>query len=74
MTAASLQWNHDDDDDDDDAYFMKEVWCPLGKLPEWLIVAIRLNFLWPTILWLSSATVLLEWGVQESLLISFVTG
>ena len=44
MTAASLQWNHDDDDVD----FMKEVKCPLAKLPEWLIVAIRLNFLWPS--------------------------
>ena len=44
MTAASLQWNHDDDDVD----FMKEVKCPIAKLPEWLIVAIRLNFLWPS--------------------------
>ena len=44
MIAASLQWNHDDDD----MNFMKEVKCPLAKLPEWLIVAIRLNFLWPS--------------------------
>ena len=40
MTAKSLQWNQDDDVD-----FMKEVWCPLAKLPEWLILAIKFNFL-----------------------------
>ena len=42
--AALLHWNHDDDVD-----FMKEVYCALSKLPEWLIVVVTLSFLWSTI-------------------------
>ena len=91
MTAAPLQWNHDDGVD-----FMKEEYCllailpewlqhhynetmmmvwilwrrnsPFGKSPEWLIVAIMLNFLWP-IMSLSSVTGTVRVGVQEILLI-----
>ena len=70
MTAASLQKHHDDDDDDVD--FMTEVHCLLDNFYEWLFVAIRLDFLWPSIS-SSSITGTARVGVQEILLISIVT-
>ena len=71
MTAASLQQHHDDDDDDD-VDFMMEVHCLLDNFYEWLFVAIRLDFLWPSIS-SSSITGTARVGVQEILLISIVT-
>ena len=65
--AALLHWNHDDDVD-----FMKEVYCALSKLPEWLIVVVTLSFLWSTIS-ASSVTGTVGVGVQQVLLIYFVT-
>ena len=71
MTAASLQQHHDDEDDDD-VDFMTEVHCLLDNFYEWLFVAIRLDFLWPSIS-SSSITGTARVGVQEILLISIVT-